>query len=178
MPDDPSNLTVAELTAGMRKAADGDLRLQAATELLIRHWTWLARPDFVKTCMRLDGPTVDVVDVDWALVATYATLDDGPPAERAIAKIAAQLAGHPAPGQWSTSPDAMPALGWLLANLDRRDVALVLAAIAHAAGTHLHVDHLGEPGPDGRWTPTSTSPRIRLDPLFPWPEPAVPLEEA
>lgn len=90
MPIDPSILTVSELITGMRKAAEGDLRREAAAELLIRHWTWLARPDFVTTCLRLDGPAGDLVDVEWALVASYATVRDAAPAERAIAKIAAQ----------------------------------------------------------------------------------------
>ncbi|WP_147794800.1 hypothetical protein [Cellulomonas sp. Y8] len=177
MPDDPSILTVTELTTGMRRAARGDLRREAAVELLIRHWRWLTRPDFLATCMRLTGPDGDLVDVDWALVASYADLSDAQPAQRAITAIAAQLAGHSAPGTLPAGPGNMPALGWLLASLDRADVALVLAGISHAAGTHLHVDRVGEPTPDGRWIPTATSPRLLLDALHAWPEPAVPLEE-
>lgn len=90
MPEDPSILTVTELTTGMRKAARGDLRREAAAELLIRHWEWLTRPQFLATCMHLTGPDRDLVDVNWALVAIHADLSDAPPAQRAIAKIAAQ----------------------------------------------------------------------------------------
>lgn len=178
MTDEPSTLTVTELTTGMRRAGRGDLRREAAAELLIRHWKWLTRPHLLATWMHLSGPDSDLVDVNWALVATCADLSDAPPAQRAVATIAAQRAGHPAPGDLPAGAGKTPALGWLLANLDRADVALVLAGISHAAGTHLRVEHVGEPTPDGRWIPTSTSPRLRLEALHAWPEPAVPLEES
>jgi hypothetical protein len=55
----------------------------------------------------------------------------------------------------------MPSLADLVTGVDRAHVALVLAAIAHAAGSHEHSDLV--PGPDGRW---------RIEPLgslHPWP---------
>jgi hypothetical protein len=54
-------------------------------------------------------------------------------------------------------------LGDLAAGLDRRALTLVLAAIAHAAGSHEHRidrDRDGVPHPGGR-----------LPPLVPWPQP-------
>ena len=63
-------------------------------------------------------------------------------------------------------------LGELITCLDRNTVALVLAAVSHAAGTHEHREHLpsrvdvaGNPviGP--------TSPRVDLGSLYLWPDP-------
>ena len=57
--------------------------------------------------------------------------------------------------------------------LDREHVQLVLAAIAHANGSH---EHSGPPmpDPDGRYR-TSDGTRMsfaRLGSLYPWPDPA------
>ncbi|WP_212747008.1 hypothetical protein [Sinomonas gamaensis] len=46
--------------------------------------------------------------------------------------------------------------------LDRRNLALVLAAIAHAAGSHEDADLRY----DGQGNPTGT---VRLESLYPWP---------
>ncbi|HUX71741.1 MAG TPA: hypothetical protein VMV41_14580 [Cellulomonadaceae bacterium] len=88
------------------------------------------------------------------------------PADRAILTVAASLAGYPsteagAADRWTPIP-----LRWELANLDRHDTALVLAAISHATGSHDHVEHLTDTS--GAVTPST--PRIALGPLVDWPQ--------
>jgi hypothetical protein len=132
---DPSTVTVTELVTGMRAGAAGQYSSEAAIELLIRHWNWLAKPAFTRACVHAPHATPDVLTIVW------------------------------------------PQLAWLLANLERPGVDLVLAAISHAAGTHNHVLHVGEPTTGGhgdQWQVTATSPRLRPGPLHPWPPPALP----
>jgi hypothetical protein len=174
---DPAILTVTELVDGLRAGAAGSYPVEAATELLIRHWRWLARPEFLRACLRaLDGDPELRLAVDWSTVEMHVTTADAPPSERAVAVIAAQLGQRPdqtASPPRPTSSLGLP-LGFLLTCLERRDVDMVLAAISHSAGTQDHVEHVGEPNATGEWRPTSTSPRLRLGPLHPWPEPALP----
>lgn len=57
-----------------------------------------------------------------------------------------------------------------LAGLDRDHITLVLAAIAHAAGSH---EHSGDPVPDPAGGFTVNGVRMsfqRLPSLFPWPQ--------
>lgn len=173
---DPATLTVTELVDGLRAAAAGSYPAEAATELLIRHWRWLARPEFLRACLRaLDGDSELRLAVDWSAVAVHVTTTDAPPAERAVALVAAQLGQSPDPTtRLPSRMSSLVPLGFLLIGLERRDVDLVLAAVSHGAGTQDHVEHVGEPGPMGEWRPTSTSPRLPLGPLHPWPEPALP----
>jgi hypothetical protein len=161
----------AELAVGLRAGAAGSYAAEAAVELLIQHGTWLQRPDFVLECLDVDDAG-DFVGVSWALVAQHVNAVDAQPSERAVALIAAQLGGYPEPEEPPVDIASMPPLAWLLASLSRGDVDLVLAAISHAAGTHDHVEHIGEPGAAGEWPITATSPRLRLGSLHPWPDPA------
>ncbi|MFB9957149.1 hypothetical protein [Cellulomonas denverensis] len=163
-------LTVSELIAGLRAGAEGSYPAEAATELLVRHGAWLARPWFVQECVYALDDRADVLAVDWRAVQTHVGAAQGSPAERAIALVAAQLGGYPDPADEAIDLQGMPPLAWLLVNLERRDVDLVLAAVSHAAGTQDHVDHVMEPGESGEWRVTSTSPRLRPGPLHPWPE--------
>ena len=80
-----------------------------------------------------------------------------------------QLGGFPDPLDVQIELAEVPPLAWLLASLERRNVDLVLGAISHAGGTHHHVEHVGEPVPGEaavEWCVTSTSPRLRLGPLY------------
>jgi hypothetical protein len=174
---DPSILTVTELVTGLRAGAAGQYPKEAAVELLIRHWNWLARPAFTQHCVHSDDGTPRALTVSWWRLVEHAHADEIQPNDRAIALIAAQLGGFLDPLHVTIDMDEIPPLAWLLANLKRPEVELTLAAISHAAGAHDHVLHVGEPVSDGQteqWRVTATSPRLRPGPLHPWPAPAVP----
>lgn len=163
-----------DLARALRAGAEGSYPAEAATELLIRHGRWLARARFVQECVYALDDRADMLAVDWRAVQAYVGAAPGTPAERAIALVAVQLGGYPDPAEAPIDLQGMPPLAWLLVNLERDDVDLVLAAISHAAGTQDHVDHLGELTAAGEWQMTPTSPRLRLGPLHAWPEPALP----
>lgn len=146
---DPSTLTVPELGDGLRAGATSSYPLDAAVELLIRHRTWLTRPGFVRACVRALIDDGRVLAVDWSAAQRYLTTAEATPAERAVGHIAVQLGAYPDPSKAPTEAQEMPPLAWLLPNLARSDVDLVLGAISHAVGTHHHVDHVGEPSPSG-----------------------------
>lgn len=169
---DPAILTVAELTDGLRAGAAGSYPAEAATELLIRHWTWLTRPSFLRRSLRAVHQATDLLSVDWEAVHEYVVTAEATPADRAIALIAVGI-GHLPSAEALDAPQPLPPLGWLLVSLERREVDLVLAAIAHAAGTHRQVEHVGEPDSTGKWRTTSSSPRIALDVLHNWPVPSI-----
>jgi len=153
-----TDLNVKELRRGIRAWSAGSYPLEAAAELLIRHDHWLRRRDFLERCALMSAGRA-YVTILWDIVPEVT--DDLPHnrTNRAIALIAGELAGHPAPHS----------LGHTLTGLDRANLDLVLAAISHAGGTHHNVEHLGAPGDGTPATVTSTSVRIRLGPLHPWP---------
>ena len=140
----PTHTTTA---VGLRAWARGSHPDEAAVELLLRGfggrfaapgWPW------IQTC---DVPGRWWVDPD-TLLEELGVFSSG---EQRILGIVAGLLG---------ATDT-PSLADLVTGLDRGLVGLVLAAVAHAAGTHEHSDLVG--GPDGCW-------RIeRLPSLYPWP---------
>ena len=133
---------------GLRRWARGAYAEEAAVELLARPfggrfassgWRW------VRACERpgwywLDGE---------ALLHETSALSGG---ERRLLAVAGAL----------VSGVALPDLGGVLAGLDRQNLHLVLAALAHAAGSHEQVDARVD------------GDRLvyrRLGPLVDWPEP-------
>lgn len=134
---------------GLRAWAMGMHTLAAAAELLIRSGPPL-----------LTGPWVEH-DPDagryWFNVEAVAEhggyLSGG---ERRMLDLAAALAAaeHPV------------ALGDAVSGLDREHLALVLAAIAHAAGSHEHSRPISEPGEDGTLRIVGFD---RPGSLYPWP---------
>lgn len=170
---DPSILTVTELTTGLRAGAAGTHATEAAVELLIRHWRWLTRPDFVRACVEhVDGAPDPVLSVDWQAARTHAESTAAPESERAVVLIAAQIGTLP--GAEHGIPDTYPSLGWLIPSLGRMDVDLVLAAISHAGGTHDDVEHLEELGMTGERGVTPSSVRLIPGAVHPWPAPGLP----
>lgn len=101
----PTDTTIAELAAALRRDAAGFLPAMAAVELLIAHRHWLSRGPFRRGCVCWlpdddEGPAV--ATIDWA--ATVALLNakiPGEPvgdtdSERGVLAVAASIAaGHP-----------------------------------------------------------------------------------
>jgi hypothetical protein len=134
-----------DTAAGLRRWAEGSYAYEAAVELLIRAfngrfarpgWPWIA------------DTSGELSWLDAAQIApdTTGALSGG---ERRLLAVVAALAGE------------QPADISEVAGLDRDLLDLVLAAIAHAGGSHQHSDIRS--GSGGR-------PEFaRLPPLHPWP---------
>lgn len=132
--------------AGLRAWARGMYTTEAAVELLIRSGRALY-PAAPWLTQRSDGKiALDFDQLDEAAGAWSG-------GERALVAIAVSL----------VDPERPVQLGDEIARLDRDDVALVLAAIAHTSGSHQHsgLRH----GADGR--PVGI---VRHDTLYPWPQ--------
>lgn len=142
----------------LRTWAKGVHTSEAATELLLRAFggrlagaghPWIHRDDD---------------DVDW----WWIEWDDIPPnlgalsgGERRLLMIVASIGGAQVP----------ESLGELISGLDRSTVALVLAAVSHAAGTQEHREYLPSRVDDsGTLVIDPSSPRVDLGPLYPWPD--------
>jgi hypothetical protein len=130
----------------LRSWAKGSYPYEAAVELLLRGFNgkyatpgnkWVLDPD--------DRPWID-------FEALGVEADNGPYSggERRFLLLAASIAG-----------DGPVVLGDVLPGLDRVNVDLVLAACAHAAGSHEHSDLVMLPNGQGRFD--------RLPTLYPWP---------
>ena len=151
-----ADLDPVDVENALLRAALGDYSDEAAILLLITSAHWL--PQLQHTgLITLDG-NVDGEGL-WAHIA-WPDLDaalrigtiTGSSSQRWVLHAAASIAdGHPID------------LGDLAAGLDRRALTLVLAAIAHAAGSHEH--HHTARDPDG-----VPHPGGRLPPLVPWPQ--------
>jgi hypothetical protein len=147
-----ADLDLDEVEVALLNAAVGDYAAEAGVLLLANDGYWLAR-------LRAAGMiTVEAEPVGgelWARIE-WAELDDaradgrlpGSPEGLAVLRVAASLA------------DGRPVdLAEVAVALDRRTLGLVLAALAHAAGSHDHcapADH----GADAD---------LRLGPLIAWP---------
>lgn len=143
----------------LRAWAKGIYPLEAGVELLIR----TSGGRFADTSQPWIQPGVDPgwwwVDVDQLNDDNLGALSGG---EARLLRIAASLLGGAPASLYESVP-----------GLDREHVQLVLAAIAHASGSH---EHVGAPAPDleCRYR-TSDGTRMsipRLGSLYPWPDPA------
>lgn len=149
-----ADLDLADLENALVRGAVGDYADEAAVLLLINFGHWLPQLQ----CADLITLAADVDDGPWAQV-TWAELERalaaglvfGSSGEVRVLRAAASIAeGQPVD------------LGDLASGLDRRALTLLLAAIAHAAGSHDHRDLTydtdGIPHPGGP-----------LPPLVSWP---------
>ncbi|MGX5653887.1 hypothetical protein ACWKWC_03860 [Geodermatophilus nigrescens] len=151
-----ADLDPVDVESALLRAALGDYSDEAAILLLITSGHWLRqlqRAGLITLDGNVDGEGLWAhiywPDIDGALRMGTIT---GNTSQRGILQAAASIAdGHPVD------------LGDLAAGLDRHGLTLVLAAIAHAAGSHEHRhtprDHDGVPHPEDR-----------LPPLMPWPQ--------
>lgn len=133
---------------GLRDWATGMYTLAAAAELLIRYGPPL-----------LTGPWVEYDPDRERYWFNTQALDAGALSggERRVLDVAAALAND----------DHPVALGDAVSGIDRAHLELVLAAIAHAAGSHEHSQMVWAEGDDGRRRVTGFE---QLGSLYPWPE--------
>ena len=139
-----------ETTAGLREWAAGSLAMSAGVELLIHSFAgrfalparpWIRREPGGRTWIDVDG-----------LRAQSGALSGG---ERRVLDVVAALL------------DETPiAITDVVTGLDRVNLRLVLAALAHAGGSHEDADVVV--GPDG------IARLTRPGPLVAWPTPGVP----
>lgn len=152
-----ADLDPLDVENALLRGALGDYSDEAAVLLLITSGHWLPQLQHAGL-ITLDGNVdgeglwahIAWPDVDAAFRSGTIT---GTSSDHQVLQAAASIAdGHPVD------------LGDLAAGLDRRALTLVLAAIAHAAGSHEH--HHTAHDPDG-----VPHPGDRLPPLVPWPQP-------
>ncbi|MFP5368375.1 MAG: hypothetical protein ACLGIS_16355 [Actinomycetes bacterium] len=137
----------------LRAWARGMYTTEAATELLIRGFGGkFATPGnpWVHTSTEPQGPGQVSAWIDFASIPEEAGMLSG--GERRFLMLAASLA-----------EDVPVVLGDVVPGLDRENLDLVLAAIAHAGGSHQHSDiRFNEDGSMSRG-------KGYLDSLHPWP---------
>jgi hypothetical protein len=152
-----TDLDQQDLESALLRAAVGDYGLEAAVLLLVNSGTWLPQLQAAGlVTIALDGDAVD--GGPWAAVqwgdldgALRAGRVSGTGGQRRLLRAAAGLAeGQPVD------------LADLTAGLDRAELTLLLAALAHAAGSHEHHDVVRDD--DG--VPYDGA---LLGPVVPWP---------
>lgn len=140
-------------TDDLRAWARGMYTTEAATELLLRAFGGkFAEPGnpWIHTSTEPEGPNQVSAWIDFAAIPEeVGPLSGG---ERRFLMLAASLA-----------EDVPVVLGDLVSGLDRENLDLVLAAIAHAGGSHQHSDiRVNEDG-------SMSLRKGYLDSLHPWP---------
>lgn len=136
--------TRAEVAAALRRWAEGVYPTEAAAELIIRAWNGRL----------LAGPWIRTGASGWVWfdgtrIAEAGYLSGG---ERRVLAIACSLV---------CGEETAVSLNDVLPGLDRDALALVLAAIAHAGGSHEHSEI--------RFENNAYAGTHRLAPLYPWP---------
>ena len=152
-----TDLDLVDLESALLRAAVGDYAAEAAVLLLANSGYWLPRLQAAGLVdIPLDGDAID--GGPWAAVL-WGDLDGalregrigGPGGQRRLLRAAASLAeGQPVD------------LADLTAGLDRGELTLLLAALAHAAGSHEH--HGLERDDEGL-----AHDGALLGPVVPWP---------
>lgn len=168
-----TTITAQDLHAQLRANAKGLYPLEAATELLIRSDMWLRTGGFLEACVQTWGPTdaephleagacIMWGEVGEALVAMESVDQDCPEwlkvssgGERRLIQIAHDIASGPMSE---------------VCGLGRVSQELVLAAIAHAGGSHEHKPYPFTSNPDGTLSWAEGGPRTCLGSLYPWPQ--------
>lgn len=152
-----ADLDPLDLENALLRAAVGDYADEAAVLLLVNCGHWLPRlqtADLITLLPDLDGEGL-WAQIDWPDLAPALSAGSlvGSEAEEWLLAAAASIA------------DGSPLdLGELAAGLDRRTLTLVLAALAHAAGSHDHPAVTSGPGGAPRAGGT-------LPPVVAWPSP-------
>ena len=120
-------MTAAELAAALRAHAQGLHHLEAATEMMINHASWLRRADFHRFLHTATGliDATPMTAIDWADAITALDHRQLPCSggEARILRLAASLA-HGIPVD----------LGDALTGLDAHNAELAAHAVKHATG--------------------------------------------
>ena len=163
-----NDLSGDELRAALLRAASGVHTTEAAIRLLLAHGSWTLRLDgagliTVSEATTAAGSKSCYAEVLWEEV--IANIDAGhlligSGSEIRLLRIAASLAaGIPVD------------LADAVTGLDSHNLALVLAAIAHANGSQEHKDYAAERPADGSPVViTADAPVLELGPVFGWPQ--------
>ncbi|MCL3863017.1 hypothetical protein [Actinotalea sp. K2] len=151
--------TTSEVHEALRAWARGIYPTEAATELLIRTAMVSTEQPWVQPGDDPGWWWINFEELTRALNA--GTAHSG--GERRLLSIAASLGGHSPEG--FRLADALP-------GLDRKHLALVLAAVAHAGGSHEHHDTSALENAAAAGLPLDRSmlAGTPLGSLYPWPE--------
>lgn len=146
--------TETQLADALRAWAKGIYPTEAGVELLIR--TRLATSGHRWVQRNSDFPDRWWIDADQINADTIGVYSGG---QQRVLRIAAALLGGQPVDLYRDVP-----------GLDREHLGLVLAAIAHAGGSHEHSGDL-QPDPEGKWNLDGVRHGFRrLTSLYPWPE--------
>jgi len=153
--------SIDELNEQLRQHAKGMYTYEAGTELLIRSG-WTARTSFQNDVLE---PFDDQSGwwINWEALGEILE-----PESMRASQILAASGGELRMLRLAHSMAAGP-LNDDVPGLDRANIAIVLAAIAHLGGTHEHSDIV--PDPDGKYLVNGEPASIkRLGSLYPWPD--------
>ena len=149
-----STITTSQISDALRAWAKGIYPTEAGVELLIRSGLTSAGYPWVQRSP--DSPDRWWIDADQITADTIGVYSGG---QQRVLRIAAALLGGLPVDLFEDVP-----------GLDREHLALVLAAIAHAGGSHEHSGEL-QPDPAGKWNLNGVRHGFRrLPSLYDWPE--------
>lgn len=145
-----------ETAAALRTWAKGIYPQEAGVELLVRAFDGRFAGPGYPWVQKGEDPGWWWVNVEQMTEDDFGGVSGG---EARLLRIAASLLGGPPVNLYET-----------IAGLDREHVQLVLAAIAHACGSHQHSGDL-VPDPDGRYRGADgvRMSFAKLGSLYPWP---------
>ncbi len=162
-----NDLSADELAEALLRGASGMYTAEAAIRLLLAHGVWpvrLAAAHFIELSDEDEPEEPRYAGVGWrhAVAALDAgTLTGGSGSDNRVLRIAASLSELGVPVDLADA----------VTGLDRRNLALVLAALSHANGSHEHKDYAAERPADGRPVViTADNPVLELGPVFGWPQ--------
>lgn len=161
-----------DLYAQLRANAKGMYPLEAATELLIRSDTWLRRGGFLQACVQTWGPTEAEPHLRAGACVMWDVVGEALAAMESVDEDCPEWLGASSGGQRRLILIAHDiAVGPMsdVCGLDRSLQELVLAAVAHAGGSHEHHPAPLTHHPDGTVT-MAANRREYLGSLYPWPD--------
>jgi len=162
-----NDLSGPELAEALLRGASGMVTAEASIRLLLAHGVWaerLAAAHFIELPDEDEPEEPRYAWVGWryAVAALDAgTLTGGSGSDNRVLRIAASLSELGVPVDLADA----------VTGLDCHNLALVLAALSHANGSHEHKDYAADRPRDG--SPvliTADTPMLKLGPVFGWPQ--------
>jgi len=162
-----NDLSAAKLSEALLRGASGMSTAEASIRLLLAHGVWaerLAAAHFIELSDEDEPEEPRYAWVGWryAVAALDAgTLTGGSGSDNRVLRIAASLSELGVPVDLADA----------VTGLDRHNLALVLAALSHANGSHEHKDYAIPHPADGRPVViTDATTTLELGPVFGWPQ--------